>query len=276
MKIGNKTVLVTGASSGIGAATAKLAAQHGAKVILLARDQQRLQLITDAVIDTGGSAESYSVDLVDLDAIVGVANQIQQTHGTPDVIINNAGAGRWLSIMETELKDMVNMMAVPYFAAFALTRCFLPAMLARDSGHIVNVTSVASRMIFPGAAAYTAARWAMIALNESLRAELAATRIGVTLAMFGKVSSEYWQHNPGSEQRVPGIARMAPTLSVEQAANAIIRSVERNQRRVIKPHMMRFFLALNTLMPQGTELVLRNTGWNPGKSKSAMERFQKV
>ena len=274
MNIENKTVLVTGASSGIGAATAKLAAQQGANVILLARDQQRLQLITDAIIGKGGSADSYSVDLVDLDAVIDVAGKIQQTHGTPDVIINNAGAGRWLSVMETEINDMVNMMAVPYFAAFALTRYFLPAMLARDSGHIANVTSVASRMIFPGAAAYTAARWAMMAFNESLRAELAATHIDVTLAMFGKVSSEYWQHNPGSEQRLPGIARMAPTLSVEQAASAIIRGVERNQRRVIKSKLMRFFLALNALMPHGTELVFRKTGWKPGNNISPMESIQ--
>jgi NADP-dependent 3-hydroxy acid dehydrogenase YdfG len=81
---------------------------------------------------------------------------VLECHGAPDVLINSAGAGRWLSVLETSRADALQMMVVPYLGAFNLTHEFLPAMLARGSGRIVNVTSVAARLAWPGAAAYIA------------------------------------------------------------------------------------------------------------------------
>lgn len=105
------------------------------------------------------------------------------------------------------------MMALPFFAAFTLTREFLPAMKSKGIGTIVNVTSAASRIVCPGAAAYTAARWAMAGFTESMRAELYWTDINVVLAMFGTVRSPYWEHNPGSLERLPRTAKMARVVN---------------------------------------------------------------
>ena len=95
------------------------------------------------------------------------------------------------------------MMAVPYFAAFCITHAFLPEMVRRGSGHIVNVSSVASHFVWPGATAYTAARWAVRGFTEALRADLKGTGIGVTLFECGVVKTPYWEHNPGAGSECP-------------------------------------------------------------------------
>jgi uncharacterized protein len=150
MQIPGMPALVTRASSGIGAATAQALAARGTHVLLPARDRERLAAVAKAVLkDTGAS----------------------------DILVNNAGAGRRLSVLETSPDELQQMMALPFFAAFNLTREFLAAMKQRGSGRIVNVTSVASRLVWPGATAYTAARCAVDALTKGLRLELAGSGI---------------------------------------------------------------------------------------------------
>ena len=152
------------------------------------------------------------------------------------------------------------MMEVPFLAAFDLTREFLPHMLERGSGHIVNVTSVASFLVWPGAAAYTAARWAMAGFTKALQAELRGSGVSATLAVFGKVSSLYWTHNPGSEERLPRVDRLLPTLTPEQTANFIVRGIEREARTIIRPVIFRLLFLLNSLFPGITAMFLR-VGW---------------
>jgi short-subunit dehydrogenase len=188
--------------------------------------------------------------------------------GVPDIVFNNAGAGRWLTVGETGEGEARQIMAVPYIAAFDLTRAFLPHMLERGSGQIVNVTSVASFLIWPGAAAYTAARWAMAGFTRALQAELRGSRVSATLGVFGRVSSLYWTHNPGSEKRLPRIDRMIPTLTPEQTANFIVRGIERNARDIIRPVIFRVLFLLNSLFPGTTAMLLR-LGW---KRSQAIEK----
>ncbi len=101
-------------------------------------------------------------------------------------------------------------------------------MLDRQSGHIVNVTSVASRLAWPGAAAYTAARWAMEGFTAATRADVYGSGVGVTLAIFGTVESPYWAHNPGSRERLPASAERQRALTVQEAAAAIVHGMERS------------------------------------------------
>jgi len=172
MKLKGKILVITGASSGIGAATARAAAREGARVVLLARSQGKLEDLAEEIRREGGQAWVYPVDLTDDQAVAEVAERITREVGTPDILVNNAGVGRWLATEETSAEEAVSMMAAPYFAAFFLTRAFLPDMLRRHTGTIVNMTSLASRIVWPGAVAYTAARWAMRGLTEALRADL--------------------------------------------------------------------------------------------------------
>jgi short-subunit dehydrogenase len=96
-----------------------------------------------------------------------MADRVSRETGEPDILINNAGAGRWLAVMETSPEEARNMMELPCLAAFHVTRALLPAMVARRSGHIVNVTSPASFIAWPNAAGYIAARHALKGFSES-------------------------------------------------------------------------------------------------------------
>jgi short-subunit dehydrogenase len=162
-----RLVLVTGASSGIGEATARRYGRSGAHVLLLARNADRLDEAARAIGKAGGTATAYSVDLSDAEAIAETSARIAHEAGTPDILINNAGAGRWLPILETSAEEALAMIEVPYLAAFNLTRAFLPAMLARKTGAIACITSPASFIVWPNAAAYTAARRALAGFTDA-------------------------------------------------------------------------------------------------------------
>ena len=189
MDISGKIAIITGASSGIGAATAQLLSQKGAQVVLLARREDKLVDVRRDILSRGGQAASYPVDLTNAAAVAFVARAVLADVGAPNILINNAGAGRWLTVAETPPEEAVQMMAAPYFAAFNATHAFLPAMLTANRGHILNVTSVASYAAWPGATGYTAARWAMRGFTLGLRADLHQTRIGVTLFAAAKVDT---------------------------------------------------------------------------------------
>jgi len=261
MELQGRVVLITGASSGIGAATAKAIAHRGGQVLLLARTQSALESVATEITAHGGTARVYPVDLTDLTAATQVAHLIQTEVGTPDILINNAGAGRWLFVEETSPDEAVQMMAAPYFAAFVMTHAFLPAMRQRRRGQIINVTSVASYTVWPGATGYIAARWALRGFTEALRADLHGSGIEVTLVTAGKVRSPYWIHNPGAEERIPRLARWYPTLTPAQVAAAIVQGIERPRPEIVLPAAMRFSLLLYRIWPQPFRWLLRQTGW---------------
>ena len=138
------------------------------------------------------------------------------------------------------------MIELPYLAAFAVTRAFLPGMLARGSGQIVNVTSPASYMAWPNAAAYIAARQALKGFTDALRLETAGSGVTVSLVVLGPVESAYWAHNPGSRERAPkGVA----PLQVAQAAETIVAAIARPRRTIVRPWFFRALFAAEALVP---------------------------
>jgi short-subunit dehydrogenase len=222
--------------------------------------------VAHAIIQAGGSAVSYPVDLSDPKAIEELSNRITREEGTPRVIINNAGAGRWISLLETTPGEAQRMMEVPYFAAFNLTRAFLPQMLVRGSGSICCVTSPASYVAWPNACAYIGARQALAGFTAGLRSELKGTGISVTLVVLGLVDSPYWDHNPGSKRHLPIVdSRFVPTLSCEEAAEAIYRGVEKRRSTVVRPIMLRGLILLNALMPGLVTTQLRRASRKAAK-----------
>lgn len=264
MEIAHKSVLVTGASSGIGEAIALAMAGAGASlIILLARNEARLGQVAQAIEKLGSKAVFYPVDLSQADEVSKIARKVTENHGVPDVLINNAGQGQWKFLEDTTPEEIQQMMAVPYFAAAWLTREFLPAMRQRRSGHIVNISSVASRFVWPGATAYTAARWAVRGFTEALRADLHGSGIGVTLYETGEVESPYWQHNPGSRERIPKIGKwMIPTLSLQQVGQAVVDGVRNNRRLIVIPFMMKIIYVQHFFFPWIVQWLMTTTGFH--------------
>ncbi len=260
MHLQNARALITGASSGIGAATAKALAARGAAIALLARTVSALEKVAGEIRAAGGSAQIFPVDAADWQAVDALAPRLMTGFGPPDIVVNSAGAGRWLFTEETHPEEAVAMMGAPYFAAFFVTRVCLPAMLAQRRGHIVNINSPVVRLIWPGAAGYAAARGALQTYTDALRVDLHGTGVRVSSIIAGRVDTPYFEHNPGVLDRAPRAARFIPTVTAEQVADAVVRAVEHNRREVVLPFMLRVFFFVHTLFPRFTEWLALRTG----------------
>lgn len=256
MLIENRTILISGASSGIGAAIAKAMARQGGHVLLLARKQDALEKVAAEIKADGGTASVYSVDLSDPKRVEETAMRIKQDVGTPDILINNAGAGRWLSLEKTSPTEVVEMMALPYFAAFYLTQQFLPLMRRRNSGYIVNITSVAAYFALPETTGYTVARWAMRGFTETLRTDLQGTNIRVLQFASSTVKTPYFENNQ-SQGRIPSSSPLIPILTPEHVAEAIAQGVKKDRLEIILPWGMEFFVAMHRFFPQAAEQLFR-------------------
>ncbi|MGH6737351.1 MAG: SDR family NAD(P)-dependent oxidoreductase [Methyloceanibacter sp.] len=253
-----KLVLVTGASSGIGEATAKRYGGAGAHVLLLARNAERLYGVAHAIREAGGTATAFPIDLAASEAFKDLAGRIETDIGTPDIVVNNAGAGRWLPLLDTTPHDARAMIDVPYLAAFNVTRAFAPGMIARGNGSLVFIASPASYLAWPNASAYIAARRAVAGFAEALQSELRRTGVTVTLVVLGTVDTPYWEHNPGSLENVPKTdPRFMPTVTPDQAAKAIMDGAAQGKAFVVKPAIYRALFVMNALFPNFVASQLR-------------------
>ena len=257
----SKLILITGASSGIGAEMAKQFAQQGHTLLLLARNAHHLEQVCTEIKQHGGQAFYYVIDVGEYDQVETVTTAIKQQHGTPDVLINNAGGGLWRFIEETSYEEILNNIKAPYLAAAYMTKAFMPEMLQRNSGHIVNMTSMAAKMPFSGATTYVASRKAMIGLHEALTMDLHNTNITCSLSYFAKVESSFWHNNPGSEERLPLAQKLIPIISTETAAKAVVTGVAKRKRDITAPFMIRILLFLNWLTPPITKIIMHATGY---------------
>ncbi|UCH29650.1 MAG: SDR family NAD(P)-dependent oxidoreductase [Myxococcales bacterium] len=261
MRLQNALVLITGASSGIGAATAREMAKAGGRVVLIARTQSKLDAVADDIRRGGGEAHVYPCDVSDADAVAATAARIKAEVGLPDVLINNAGAGEWRAVEETEPSEAVSLMGTPYFAAFFTTRAFVQDMIRRRSGRIANVNSPVAYLVIPGATGYAACRCALRGVNDGLRSELRGTGVGVTHLVFGEVTSDYFENNPGSHERIPSIAKLIPVLSPEKTARYIVRALAADKDEIVRPLMMKMILIFTRLMPRTSAWLNAVTGW---------------
>jgi len=262
MQIKNKIVVITGASAGLGKAMALEFAKTGAIPILLARSEEKLSSIVQEIKKAGGKAAFYPVDLSNASQTETISNQILREHGAPDVLVNNVGAGVWRFVEETSPEEAVQMMSLPYFAAFNATHFFLPGMLKRASGSIVIVNSPASVIPWPGATGYVAARWALRGFSLALDLDLHQTGIRVLQAYPPLISdSEYFDRNPGSLERLPKIAKLVPTKNTAEVARRIVKGVENDQRELVMGIVLKFFYLLNQLSPGLVRFLANSSGW---------------
>lgn len=265
----NKLVLITGASSGIGSETAIRFAGVGAEMILVARNKSNLLSVSHTINESGGKSHVFPLDVTDNSAVVKAANIIKKEIGVPDVIFNNAGSGVWKFVEETEYEEAVEMIKAPYLAAFSVTKAFLPEMLKRNSGNIVNMTSYPGFMPFAGGTTYVAARAAMIGFTNALRADFYHTKLKSSIAYFAKVQSSYWKNNPGSEERIPKAQVLIPVISEEQAAKIIVNGVAKGKRKIRGPFMLKVVEFLTYLAPFITRFIMDKTGYKKDPNKKA-------
>ena len=171
--LAGRTVLVTGASSGIGEATSYAAARRGAHVLLAARRAEELERVRKTIEERGGRASTYLVDMADGASIDALVEQLLAEHGAVDYLVNNAGRSirRSLELTHDRFHDFERMMAVNYFGAVRLTMGLLPAMRAQRFGHVVNIVTWGNQIKAPKFAAYIAAKSALDVFGRILSRE---------------------------------------------------------------------------------------------------------
>jgi uncharacterized protein len=260
MKLDRKLVVVTGASRGFGAATARLLAKRGARMVLLARGEQGLATTAAEIREAGGRAAAMAVDLTDPMALGEVAERVRREHGDPEVLVNCAGTGAFRFVDETAPGEAQAMIGAPYLAAFHVVREFVPKMIERRAGHILNVTSAVAFCPIPGATAYGAACWALRGFTESLRADLFGLDIGITLFVAGTSSTPGYEHYPGVEERTPKVARILPRTTPERVGEKIARAIETNRSLAVEPPSVRLLLALGRIAPRVAAQLSVRTG----------------
>jgi NAD(P)-dependent dehydrogenase (short-subunit alcohol dehydrogenase family) len=227
--VSGATVLVTGASFGIGAATARKLASAGATVLLVARSADKLEELTATITADGGQAVGYPADISDEAAVAELAKRICAEHGPPDIIVNNAGKSIRRSLHEQYDRphDFDRTIGVNYLGPVRLLLELVPEMRRRGSGHIVNVSSVGVRTP-PGPrwGAYQASKGAFDRWLRSVAPELHADGVDVTSIYFGLVSTRMMEPTKS--------LRNAPGLSAEQAADTVARAIT-DRTRTIAP-----------------------------------------
>ena len=257
----NKLILITGGSSGIGKAAAIELFKKGARIILQARNIEKLKSTAKEIDPSGKRISYYSTNLADPDSVKEAAKTIIKNEGVPDVIINSAGAGEWLSFKEASLLHYKETMESPYLATANTCKVYFDKMQERGNGHFIIINSAACYFSFPGATGYTPSRWAMLGFSKSLQADLYDTNFNVSMIALGKVDSPYFENNPISEERIPRLVNwLIPTMSVKDAGKVIAKTVEHKKSIIIRPFMMRISVFLNRLFPCTFKILLRLTG----------------
>ena len=269
----HSTLLITGASKGVGRETALLlsSALPHSRLVLLARTESELQALAEQLRATGrpGAVLTFAVDCTVPAQLQGVAAAV----GACDVVIANAGVGVWRAIYEADAspEETARCLAAPLASALHTAHAFLPAMLAGRGGVFLCTQSPASRLPWPGATAYTAARWGLAGLCASLAQEL-PQHVRVSEVVLAEISdSAYFStSNPGSKDRVPSVSPLFGRLSCRQAAGAVLAALEQGHRQHTAPWQLRWGLGALWLpgAHAAVSALVRATGWRAGRSSA--------
>ena len=216
MHLKGAVAVVTGASSGIGEAVAVALAQRGAKVVLAARRKERLDVLADRIEGAGGTALAIRCDVTDREQLASLPSVVSEAFGPCDILVNNAGVSGGGELAKLTYEQIEQIIQVNVLGVMYGTKAFLPGMLKRRHGHIVNVASLAGRFATPGASVYGASKHAVVAFSESLFYEVEAQGVLVTAVNPGFVVTESFPLE-GMDPRI--------ILTLERVAGAVVRVV---------------------------------------------------
>ncbi|MBI4209348.1 MAG: SDR family NAD(P)-dependent oxidoreductase [Deltaproteobacteria bacterium] len=242
-----KIAVVTGASSGIGRATAIGLAEEGAKVALMARREDRLQEVAQEIQKKGGEAWILPLDVTLSDKVREGVEKVLQKWGHIDLLINNAGFGLSARVEEMTSENLHQLMEVNLFGPFYGIQAVLPHMRRQGQGHIINVATVGSKVSFPFYSGYCASKFALLALNDALRMELHGTGIQVSIVLPAATETEFFEtasRLSGRTFRPVGMVQSAQTV-----AQSIIRCAIRPKPRVYPLYPSRWLGLFNEIAP---------------------------
>jgi len=247
MDIKNKVIIITGASSGIGEATARQFGRAGAKLILAARRVDRLEILAQEILALYTGAETLVVqaDLSKLEDIESLIKQTMDKFGRIDVLVNNAGFGRldWLENLDP-IKDIQSQFDVNVLGVIQTTRQALPIMMKQRSGHIINMGSMAGLVATPTYTVYAACKHAVHGFSEALRREVKPWGIEVSMIYPGGVVTEFTAH-AGIKRKTSATTPKSLILTADQVGRAVVQLVRHPRAMLILPWAWSFTVWMN-------------------------------
>lgn len=235
MDFKNKVVLITGASSGIGKEAATQFAKLGANIVLVSRRKEKLEQVENELKKFNITTLVCQCDVSKKDQVEKLSKTVLEKFDSIDVLINNAGFAIYGSVTDLSIDEIQSQMETNYFGMIYCVKNFLPKMLEKKSGHIVNVASVAASFGLPGIASYCASKHAMLGFSEGLKHELKGTGVGITVVSPIMVRTDFFDHP--SFEKMP---KYSPTsLSSKTVAKAIIKAANSKRLEIIVPSVVR-------------------------------------
>ncbi len=245
----DRVAIVTGASSGIGRATALALAERGACLTLGARNSSALEQLAGQIQAMGGRAMALSSDVTRREQVEALVQACLSRWGQVDILVSNAGAYIRRPVAELEISDLERSMAVNFYGGVYAALAVLPHMTQRRSGHIVFVTSNNAKKGLPPDAPYVAAKFAMSGFAEVLRQELHGSGVSVSTIFPGRVDTPMIE-----DLKVPWLSAKIPP---EAVAQAILRAIQRRQAEVLLPGQVRLLNLVNFISPVLADWAVR-------------------
>ncbi len=246
----SKVVLITGASSGIGAAAALAFARRGLRVVATARDAARLESLVQQVAAAGSECLAVSADVRDPSAMLAAAQQAVDHFGRLDIVIANAGLGHRGAFADAEWADLETLLRTNIDGVAHSIRAAVPHLRAAGGGHIVIVSSIVWNMVSPYAATYAASKAFVSSLARSVRFELARDHIRVTDMRVGRTSTSFNANRLGAGKRNAGAGGFLPEMTPDQVAAGIVRvTLDRPRDTVNLRWIDRLIVFANRLVP---------------------------
>jgi NAD(P)-dependent dehydrogenase (short-subunit alcohol dehydrogenase family) len=252
-----EVAIVTGASSGIGAATAVELARRGYAVVLAARRAEKLQQVARQCLAAGGEALVVPTDVRRAEQVDALVASAAAKFGRLDVCVNNAGCGLHARVHETSDEQMRAIFDVNYFGAFYGCRAAARVMVRQRSGHIFNVSSVIGKRGVPFNGAYCATKFALCGLTDSLRVELRPYHVRVTAVCPALTDTEFFDAVQGRPDRgKPLYAKLRGLMPAEAVARKIVQTIGRKKPEILFTPGGRFLVVLSALWPGGADKLM--------------------
>ena len=246
----NKNIVITGASSGIGESIASiLEKKTKSKLHLFARSFEN---------STSENVFKYKCDCSKYEDIKNIISEIKNI----DIIIHSAGTGDWKYLQEMDIGEINTCLGAPLMSSINLTHLTLPKMIKQNSGQIVFIQSPVVLQPWSSCTAYSISRWGMRGLSESLRADLFNTNISVSEIILGRTESNYFKTNKHADERFPKIGNLISRITPDEAALAVINTIQKKRKYEYYPFTMNLVVHLNEWFPSIVRYLTFKTGWS--------------